>query len=54
MTIAISSYTHNLLIYENFKLLWATKTDHIAHALKIGQYDGTRGLITSLNDEGWL
>ncbi|KRX10421.1 hypothetical protein PPERSA_10520 [Pseudocohnilembus persalinus] len=54
LTIAISSYTHNLLIYENFKLLWATKTEHIAHALKIGQYDGTRGLITSLNDEGWL
>lgn len=37
-----------------FYILLIKRTDHVAHAISIGNFDKTRGLIVALNDEGWL
>lgn len=35
MNFIISSFSHHLLFYKDFRLVWAAKTDHVAHALKL-------------------
>ncbi|KAL4441100.1 hypothetical protein ABPG74_002050 [Tetrahymena malaccensis] len=54
ISLIITSFTHHLMIYEDFQLLWATKTDHVCHGVGVGTFQGQRGLLVGLNDEGWL
>ena len=52
--IIISSFTHHILIYKDFQLIWASKMNNIAHGLEISAFEGQKGLITALNEDGWL
>ena len=52
--LVIASFTHHLLVYQDFQLQWAAKTDHVCHAVQIGTFGGQKGLIVTLNDQGWL
>ena len=54
LNLVVSSFTGHILMYDDFQLVWATKHGHVAHALAINTYQGIKGLITTLNDEGWL
>ena len=53
-TYVISSFTHHILVYKDFQLIWASKTNNIAHGVEIAMFEGQKGLITTINDEGWL
>ena len=53
-TYVISSFTHHLLIYKDFQLMWASKLSNVAHGIEIASFEGQKGLITTINDEGWL
>lgn len=50
----ISSFSHHLLFYKDFQLVWAAKTEHIPHSLKIAKFNDTNGMIVALNDEGFI
>lgn len=50
----MTSFTNHLFLYDEFNLIWAARTDHITHTLALSEFDGTKGLLTLLNDEGWL
>lgn len=50
----ISSFTHHILVYKDFQLIWASKMNYIAHAIEIANFEDQKGLITSLNEDGWL
>ena len=50
----ITSFTHHILIYRDFQLIWASKMNNIAHGVQISHFEGQNGLITTLNEDGWL
>jgi Bardet-Biedl syndrome 9 protein len=53
-TFVISSFTHHILVYKDFQLNWASKMNNIAHGIEISMFDGQKGLLTTVNEEGWL
>lgn len=53
-TFIITSFTHHILVYKDFQLMWASKTNNIAHGIEICSYGEQSGLITTLNEDGWL
>jgi Bardet-Biedl syndrome 9 protein len=50
----LSSFSHHLLFYKDFDLVWASKTNHVAHGIKLGNFGGQKGLLVLLNEEGYL
>lgn len=54
LNFVLGSFSHHLLFYKDFDLVWAAKTNHIPHGIKIATFAGQKGLMVLLNDEGWL
>lgn len=50
----ISSFTHHILVYKDFHLIWASKMNNIAHGVEVATFEGQKGLIATLNEDGWL
>lgn len=50
----ISAFSHHLLFYKNFELIWAAKTDKVAHGVELANFNKQKGLMVTINEEGWL
>lgn len=50
----ISAFSHHLLFYKNFELIWAAKTDKVAHGFQLANFGKQKGLVVTINEEGWL
>ncbi|EGR30350.1 hypothetical protein IMG5_134400 [Ichthyophthirius multifiliis] len=54
LQIIVSSFTNHLMIYEEFQLIWATRTDFVCFGVSLGCFEDQKGLIVGLNDQGDL
>lgn len=54
LVVVVSSFSHHILFYKNFELVWATKTANVAHGLKLATFGGKKGLLVCINEEGFL
>ena len=54
MNLLVGSHTGSLMIYQDFKLIWATRLPAPARCLNVGTFGGVRGLIASFSFKGQI
>ncbi|XP_033629589.1 protein PTHB1-like isoform X2 [Asterias rubens] len=54
ITYMVATHTSQLLIYQDATLKWASKLEHIPVAIRVGQFQDLKGVMTTLDDQGHL